>query len=68
MLCKDSADNHSVVIENQIWKIHHSHLGQIPTNAADLEAINKIIDDGDLSLGRFRLAGNGRYTFLLEDR
>ena len=33
-----------------------------------LRAIDKIIDNGDLSLGRFRLMSNGRYTYLLEER
>jgi len=33
-----------------------------------LEAIDKIIDDGNLSLGHFRLTANGRYTYLLEER
>lgn len=38
ILCKDSADGSWVVIENQIKKTDHTHLGQILTYAAGLEA------------------------------
>ena len=38
ILCKDTADSSWVVIENQIKKTDHSHLGQILTYAAGLGA------------------------------
>jgi len=33
----------------------------------DLEALDDILDDGNLSSGWFRLMGNGRYTLIIED-
>lgn len=42
ILCKDIATNHYVVIENQFGKTDHSHLGQIMTYAAGLEALTII--------------------------
>jgi len=42
ILCKDIATSHYVVIENQFGKTDHSHLGQIMTYAAGLEALTII--------------------------
>lgn len=38
ILCKDSANDSWVIIENQLEKTDHNHLGQIITYAAGLEA------------------------------
>jgi hypothetical protein len=38
ILCKDTANDHWVLIENQLEKTNHTHLGQILTYAAGLEA------------------------------
>lgn len=42
ILCKDSSTDHWVVIENQIEKTDHTHLGQILTYAAGLKATTVI--------------------------
>ena len=42
ILCKDTANNHYVLIENQLEKTDHNHLGQLMTYAAGLDAV-KII-------------------------
>lgn len=40
LLCKDTATNNWVLVENQLTKTDHSHLGQILTYAAGLEAVS----------------------------
>jgi len=42
ILCKDTANNTSVLIENQLEKTDHTHLGQIMTYAAGLDAVTVI--------------------------
>ena len=39
LLCKDTTDGSLVLIENQIERTDHSHLGQVITYAAGLEAV-----------------------------
>lgn len=39
ILCKDTADDSWVLIENQLEKTNHSHLGQLITYAAGLDAV-----------------------------
>ena len=34
----------------------------------ELEALDSLLDDGDLSTGTFRLTDNGRYTYIIEER
>jgi len=38
ILCKDSSDGHYVLIENQLEKTNHTHMGQLVTYAAGLHA------------------------------
>ena len=42
ILCKDTATNHFVLIENQLERTDHTHLGQLMTYAAGLDAVTII--------------------------
>lgn len=42
ILCMDTANNHFVLIENQLEKTDHTHLGQLMTYAAGLDAVSII--------------------------
>jgi hypothetical protein len=42
ILCKDTETSHWVLIENQLGRTDHSHLGQLLTYAAGLEAVTII--------------------------
>ena len=39
ILCKDTADDHYVLIENQLERTNHTHLGQLMTYASGLHAV-----------------------------
>lgn len=42
ILCKDTINDHFVLIENQLEKTDHTHLGQLMTYAAGLDAVTVI--------------------------
>ena len=42
ILCKDTVNDHYVLIENQLERTDHTHLGQLMTYAAGLEAVTII--------------------------
>jgi type IV pilus assembly protein PilA len=35
--------------------------------SADLLVIDKVVDDGNLSTGHYRVPGNGRFTYIIEE-
>jgi len=43
-------------------------LFETPASTEVLTAVDKILDDGNLGTGNFRLMDNGRYTYVLEER
>jgi hypothetical protein len=42
ILCRDTINNHWVLVENQIERTDHTHLGQLLTYAAGLEAVTVV--------------------------
>jgi hypothetical protein len=42
ILCKDALDGHLVLIENQLERTDHTHLGQLMTYAAGLDAVTVV--------------------------
>jgi len=36
-------------------------------SVSELEEIDRVVDDGDLSTGDFQLPSNGRYTYIIEE-
>ena len=42
ILCRNTADNTFVLIENQLERTDHSHLGQLMTYAAGLDAVTLV--------------------------
>ena len=44
ILCRNMDDNSQVLIENQLYKTDHKHLGQLLTYAPGLEASHHYMD------------------------
>lgn len=42
ILCKETASDHTVLIENQLKRTDHTHLGQLMTDASGLNAVSVI--------------------------
>lgn len=71
ILCKDTArtDEHLVLIENQLEKTDHTHLGQIITYAAGLDAVSivwissKITDEHRAALDWLNEITDERFNF-----
>ncbi len=42
ILCKDTASNNWVLVENQLARTDHTHLGQLLTYAAGLKAVTMV--------------------------
>ena len=69
ILCKDTATNHWVLIENQIERTDHTHLGQLLTYAAGLKAVTivwvsrRFTDEHRAALDWLNEITDGRFNF-----
>lgn len=69
ILCKDTITNSWVLIENQLERTDHSHLGQLLTYAAGLEAVTivwiaqQFTDEHRAALDWLNEITNGRFNF-----
>ena len=69
ILCKDTATNHWVLIENQLERTDHRHLGQLITYAAGLRAVtiiwiaNPFTDEHRAALDWLNEISDSRFNF-----
>lgn len=69
ILCRDTITNHYVLIENQLERTDHTHLGQLLTYAAGLEAVTivwvaqRFVDEHRAALDWLNRATNGEINF-----
>lgn len=69
ILCKDTVDGHWVLIENQLEKTDHTHLGQLLTYAAGLNAVtvvwiaDRFTDEHRAALDWLNEITDNRFTF-----
>jgi hypothetical protein len=69
ILCKDTATGHYVLVENQIERTDHGHLGQLITYAAGLDAVTvvwiagRFTDEHRAALDWLNRATNGTFNF-----
>jgi hypothetical protein len=69
ILCKDTATNNWVLIENQLERTDHSHLGHLLTYAAGLQAVSivwiaqQFTDEHRAALDWLNEITDGRFNF-----
>jgi hypothetical protein len=69
ILCKDTATNNWVLVENQLERTDHTHLGQLLTYAAGLQAVTivwvaeRFTDEHRAALDWLNEITDGRFNF-----